>query len=175
MIISDTNILSSLAVAEAFDLLFQLFSYTQIYIPPAVYRELQAGLDRNQTHLEAVLQAVDAGGLQILELSAQEQDLARNLPRKLKAGECEAIALAKNRPAYLLSNDKRAVRYCNENGIKTLDLATVLNLLWTRRVISKNEVRGLIEKMIQRENLQFTPSQRARVFAPHRRHRRHKS
>ena len=60
MIISDTNILSSLAVAEAFDLLFQLFSYTQIYIPPAVHRELQAGLDRNQTHLEPVLQAVDA-------------------------------------------------------------------------------------------------------------------
>ena len=172
IVISDTNILSSLAVADAFELLPRLFSRAELCIPPAVHRELQTGLSRKQTHLKIILQAVETNKLKVLELSSQEQELAQNLPGKLNAGECEAIALAQNRQAPLLSNDKRAIRYGDQSGIEVMDLPTLLNLLWTRRLISKNEVGQLIEKMAARENLKITPTQRARVFAPRWRQRR---
>jgi len=113
LVISDTNILSSLAAAEAVSLLFRLFPNTTIYIPPAVHLELQTGLTYGQTHLEPILQAI-GGKLQILHLSENEQELAQGLPRKLNAGEREAIALSKNRRSRLLSNDKQAVRYCRQ-------------------------------------------------------------
>ena len=166
IIISDTNILSSLALADGFDLLFQLFSRADIKIPPAVHQELKVGLERQQIHLEIVLQAIDTGKLQILHLSSEEEKLTKDLPRKLNAGESEAIALSQTRKAPLLSNDKRAINYCKRNKVEVIDLPTILNLLWTRQIIKKREVDLLIKKMKERENLKLTESQRNRVFAP---------
>ncbi len=169
IVISDTNILSSLAAAEALPLLFQLFPKTQILIPPAVEQELQAGLQRKQSHLDSVFQALTAGHLSVRSLSAKESALAQNLPRKLNTGECEAIALAQSRQSPLLSNDKRAIRYCQQNEIEALDLATLLNLLWVRQIISKKEVEVMIRKMEKIEGLTLNPEQRQRVFASRRR------
>lgn len=165
LIISDTNILSSLAAGEALSLLFRLFPNASIFIPPAVHRELQTGLAYGQKHLEAILQAVGAK-LQILHLSENEQKLAQELPKKLNAGEREAIALSKNRRGRLLSNDKHAVRYCKQNGISVLDLSLVLRLLWTRKVVSQTEVKALIDKMKIVENLQLSPIALKTIFAP---------
>ncbi|MCI0694462.1 hypothetical protein L0337_20935 [candidate division KSB1 bacterium] len=124
LVISDTNILSSLAAGESLPLLFRLFPNATIFIPPAVHRELQTGLAYGQKHLEVILHAV-GGKLQILHLSENEQKLAQGLPKKLNAGEREAIVLSKNRRGRLLSNDKQAVRYCKQNGISVVDLALV--------------------------------------------------
>jgi predicted nucleic acid-binding protein len=102
--------------------------------------------------------------------------LAQSLPRKLNIGECEAIAMAKTRGAPLLSNDKRAIRYCQQYNIEVLDLVTILNLLWTRQIISKKQVEVLIQSMEKVEGLTLNQVQRQRVFAsPTRRHRRRKS
>ena len=46
IIISDTNILSSLAAGNALFLLRKLFTHSKIYIPPAVEIELQQGFSR---------------------------------------------------------------------------------------------------------------------------------
>ncbi len=81
----------------------------------------------------------------------------------------EAIVLAQTRRAALLSNDKRAIRYCQEQGIRAIDLPNLLRLLWTRRIISRSEVEQLITKMEQVENLTLTQSQRSNIFAPSRR------
>ncbi|HMR67821.1 MAG TPA: hypothetical protein PKE64_27740 [Anaerolineae bacterium] len=172
IVVSDTNILSSLAAGECFPLLYQLFPGARIGIPPAVEQELQLGLDRGQRYLTAVLQAVSDGQLAVLPLSAAEQVLAQSLPRKLNAGECEAIAIGKNRGAPLLSNDQQAIRYCRQNKIEALDLATILNLLWTRQIISIKQVEGLIHRMERVEGLTLNQVQQQRVFAPRRRPRK---
>ena len=93
------------------------------------------------------------------------------MPHKLNRGECEAIAVAHYRQAPLLSNDKRAVRYCLDNGITVLDLPAILNLLWTQKIVAKEQIDSLIQKMAARERLILTETQRQRVFAP-RAHRR---
>lgn len=50
LVISDTNILSSLAAGQGFHLLSRLFPGKVIYIPPAVQKELQAGLVPEQMY-----------------------------------------------------------------------------------------------------------------------------
>ena len=164
--ISDTNILSSFSTGESLHLLFRLFANTTIHIPPAVHQELQAGLAYGQTHIEAVLKAIDAGKLQILPLSKNEQTLVQGLPKKLNTGECEAIALSKNRKCRLLSNDKQAVRYCHQNNIQVLDLPLLLRLLWTRSIVSQAEIKMLLDRMKSVENLQLSQKALAIVFAP---------
>ena len=166
LIVSDTNILSSFAAGEALYLFFRMFADKTIHIPPAVRQELSTGLAYGEKHLEAVLQAIDAGNLQILPLSKNEQTLAQGLPKKLNAGEREAIALSKNRKCRLLCNDKQAVRYCQKNNIQVLDLPLLLRLLWTRNIVSQAETNLLIDKMKAVENLQMSPKALATIFAP---------
>ena len=50
-----------------------------------------------------------------------------------------------------------------------LNLPDILRLLWVRRIVSRDEVRELITKMEQVENLILTEAQRTEIYAPHRR------
>ncbi len=129
-------------------------------------------MQREQSHLTAVFRALTTDHLSVQPLSAKESALAQNLPRKLNSGECEAIALAQSRQAPLLSNDKRAIRYCQQYGIEALDLATLLNLLWVKQITTKKEVEIMILKMEKTEGLRLNPAQQQRVFTP--RQRRHR-
>ncbi len=165
IVVSDTNILSSLAAVEALHYLFKLFPKADVCIPPSVQQELQIGLDRQQMYLVSIFQAIHAEQIHVLALSLQEQQLSENLPRKLNRGECEAIALSQYRSAPLLSNDKRAIRYCLDNGITALDLPAILNLLWTQRIVTKEQIHDFIQQMYIQERLTLSDAQLQRVFA----------
>ncbi len=169
LVISDTNILSSLAAGESLSLLLRLFPNRLIYIPPAVYQELQVGLDRGNAYLNLVLQAIATDKIQLLDLSITEQQIVKTLPEALNLGECEAIALSQNRKARLLSNDKKAIRYCQQKRIKVVNLADLLRQFWIRRLVLKGEVEQLIKAMEPREKLVLNPAERAKIFTPHRR------
>jgi predicted nucleic acid-binding protein len=171
IIISDTNILSSLAAANALDRLQRLFARSTLCIPPSVRDELQLAVERGRVYLEVLATAIAAGEIPVLELTEVERTLATTLPRKLGTGECEAIVLCQQRRLPLLCNDRRAVRYCQTNGIDVVDLPTVLRLFWTRQVATRSEVEQIISRMEQVERLMLRAEQRTAIFAPQRRRR----
>jgi predicted nucleic acid-binding protein len=168
-IVSDTNVLSSLAAANALDRLQRVFSRSTLSVPPAVRDELQAAITRGRTYLEPLFAAIAAGEIVVLALTEAEHALTTTLPRKLGAGEREAIALCQQRHLPLLTNDRRAVRYCQTNGIDAIDLPLVLRLLWSRQVTTRTEVEQIISRMEQVERLSLSAEQRAAIFAPPRR------
>ena len=170
-IVSDTNMLSSLAAANALARLQRLFARSTLSVPPAVRDELQVAVERGRTYLEALTAAITAGEIPVLALTEAEHALATMLPRKLNAGEREAIALCQQRGLPLLCNDRRAVRYCQTNGIDVVDLPTVLRLFWTRQVATRTEVEQIISRMEQVERLTLSAGQRDAIFAPQRRRR----
>jgi predicted nucleic acid-binding protein len=137
-----------------------------LHLAISVRQELQAGYDKGKTHLALVLQAIDARQIEVVALSSDEEQELEGYPQKLNLGERQAIALAQSRHATLLSNDKRAVRYCQQQNIRVVNLVDILRLLWIRRVASQDEVGAIIEKMQLVENLTLTPAQQAIVFAP---------
>lgn len=166
LIISDTNILSSLAAGDALPLLFRLFPNQPIYIPPAVHQELLAGLSR-RSYLIAVSEALAQAQIQVLSLSAVEHELAQQLPSRLNRGECEAIALTQSRHTNLLSNDKRAVRYCQAQKLAVVDLADLLRLFWRNHLASYTQVEQLLIQMERVENFVLSEDDRAKIFAPY--------
>lgn len=170
-IVSDTNILSSLAAANAFGELQRLFTRSTLSIPPAVPDELQEAVDRGRTYLDILSTAIAAGDIPVLALTDHERTLLSTLPRRLNAGECEAIAICQQRHVPLLSNDRRAVRYCQANGIDVVDLPAILRLFWTRQLTTRADVEHLIIRMEQIERLMLSDEQRAAIFAPQRRRR----
>jgi predicted nucleic acid-binding protein len=134
---------------------------------------LQIGLTRGNTYLSPVLQAIAANQIEVIDLSSAEKSLMSGMPAKLNAGESEAIAFSQTRRATLLSNDKRAIRYCERQSIKVLNLADILRLLWIKRVITQKEVKSLIAKMKAVEGLTLSRAALNTIFAPRRR-RRHR-
>lgn len=169
IVVSDTNILSSFAAGDAFPLLLRLFARSQVCVPPSVHQEIQAGFDKGNAYLDLVLRAIASGQIDVLTLSSAEAQALRAYPQKLNLGERQAIALAHSHHATLLSNDKRAVRYCLQQQIRVVNLVDILRLLWLYDIASRDEVRTIIEKMQIVENLTLTPAQQAVVFAPRQR------
>ena len=165
IVISDTNVLSTLAAGAAFPALCRLYGKHSLAVPPSVQVELQAGLEQGKTYLQPVLEAVLIGQIKIVLLSAEEEFLTFNFPFNLGAGEREAIALAQTRQAILLSNDKEAVRYCQQKGVRVVSLVSLLRLLWVEQVMSVDEVRALIRRAGEAEKLTLTPKQMSVIFA----------
>jgi predicted nucleic acid-binding protein len=169
IVVSDTNILSSFAAGDSLPALLHLFARSTLCIPPSVQDELQVGLDKGRNYLEPIFRAITAHQIEILSLSSDEEQSLQSYPQRLNLGERQAIALAQTRNAVLLSNDKRALRYCQQQHLRTVDLVGILRLLWVRQIMSQDEVRTLMTKMEQVENLVLTPAQQQAIFAPPRR------
>lgn len=163
MIVSDTNTLSSFAAARALDLLFAALHVEVIYVPPAVQAELSAGIERRIVHLQQIQDLFDAGRLQVVELTEDEDVFQSSLPATLGRGEREGIALAVGRGARLLTNDNRALRICRCHNIPHLNLNALLRLLWLEGVATKAKVRTLMTRMTKVEGLVF--KDRGEIFA----------
>lgn len=172
IIVSDTNILSSFASADALNLLPELFPDDTIHIPPAVEKELQVALLYGKAHVERVIEALEAGDIQRITPTEAERKRMAALPAKLHDGEREAIVICQARNHLFLTNDKRAVSYCKLNRIDTLKLEMLLRLLWIRRIMSQDEVKTLIGTMGTVEKLVLSKKQCDIIFAPRRAHRR---
>jgi predicted nucleic acid-binding protein len=161
--------LSSFAAGDALQVLLRLFAKSKIYIPPAVLEEVQVAIDKGRTYLNTLLQAITDHQIIVLPLTTDEIRSLDSLPRRLNAGERQAIVLAQYRQGVLLSNDRRAVRYCEQQGIRSLELVDILRLLWVRRILSRRDVQLLIEQMQRVERLTLTTKQQSVIFGSHRR------
>ena len=166
IIVSDTNILSSLTAGESLTAFMRLYQRDKLIIPPSVQQELQAGFERGKTYLQQVLQAIQTRQIEALPLSAEEELMTYKYPGGLNEGEREAIALAQRRKATLLSNDMEAQRYCAQRDIRVLTLADVLRALWIEQILSPDEVRNAMSRMEQVETHSFTANQLTGIFAP---------
>jgi predicted nucleic acid-binding protein len=165
IVISDTNILSSMAAGDCLPALMRLFDQQGIAIPLSVQMEMQAGFERGQAYLQAVLLAIQIGQIEVLWLSPEEELLSLHYPSRLNEGERHAIAMAQTRKATLLSNDTRAIQYCQRKKIRHADLPDLLRLLWVRRIMSPEEVQGLIARMEQVEGLVLPAERLSVIFA----------
>ena len=166
IIISDTNILSSLAAGDALSALGMLYPKLRLVIPPSVLSELQAGLTAGMTHVQLVLEAIQRQQIEVIPLSAEEELLSYTYPADLGDGERESMALAQSRKALLLTNDGETIRYCLRRQWVVVSLNNLLRLFWTSGVMSPDDVKTLIAKMEQVERLRLTPDHLLKIFAP---------
>lgn len=165
-VISDANILSSLAAGDALDVLMELFPNDTIYISPAVEQELQVALEYGKHHVKYIFQALKNGEIQRIELTEAERMLITTLPTNLHASKQEGIAICQTRTHLFLSNHRRAIRYCEANDIRVVSLSVLLRALWTKDILFQDHVKDLIEAMADVEKLTLKQSQHDFIFAP---------
>jgi predicted nucleic acid-binding protein len=69
IVVSDTNVLSSLAAGDSLPALLRLFARSTLCIPPSVRDELQVGLDKGKTYLEPIFRAAITQQIDVVPLS----------------------------------------------------------------------------------------------------------
>ena len=155
MIIIDNNILSTFAKIGRLDILFRLFPQRQIAIVPAVYDELRIGIRKGYVQLEDVMAMVEKKSIRLITLTEAEIFLKPTLPVSFDEGELESVAVCKSREKPLLTNERSVKNWCIKEDIKYADLPDLLRACWQSTVMSKKEVKSLIEDIEEKDNITF--------------------
>ena len=138
IVVSDTGPLIALAKVNSLSVLKHLFG--QIYIPPAVYRELLAKTGPEAERLDDALAefiAVTATPPVPLEVATATA--------RLGSGEKQAVALAYERGALLLIDDRQGRSAAQRLGIMVSGVVGVLLQAKAAGLVSS--VRALLDEM----------------------------
>jgi len=155
MVLADTNILSTFAQIDQLSLLLRLFGNQRVGVVPAVYAEFQAGVKKGYTDLQTVVKLIQQGRIDLVTPNAQEvfqQDL---LPASFDAGERETLAVAKSRGHAILTNETQVKNWCNRERIEYWDLPGLLRALWRINLVTREQVRSLIDQIEARDRIVF--------------------
>lgn len=155
MILCDTNIFSTFAKINQLELLLRLFAHDEIAVVPAVYEELQEGVRRGYVLLQAAIAYVQQGEIAILTPNTQEIFDKDALPRSFDAGERETIAVAQSRRYVILTNETHIKNWCKCSGISHWDLPQVLRAMWRTNLLTKEQVRSLVEQIEIKDRVVF--------------------
>ncbi len=155
MILVDTNILSTFAKIDRLELLFKVFRQKRLCISPNVFQELKDARDKRYDFVEPIFDLLQYHKLKLLPLEEDEYMLMLQLPKYLGKGELDSIAICTRRNYSLLSNERKVIKFCEENGIDHFDLNGILNALWMFDIVSKEEVVLIIKEMEEKDNLKI--------------------
>ena len=155
MLLCDTNILSTFAKIDQMELLLQLFVRDELAVVPAVYEELQEGIRRGYASLQVANAHIQQGQITILVPNAREIFDKDALPRSFDAGERETIAVAKSRGYAILTNETHVKNWCERNGMVYWDLPRILRALWRTNILTKEQVRRLVEQIEMKDRVVF--------------------
>lgn len=140
MIVADASTLILLARIGHLELLREAVGEREVWIPEAVTWELQVP---GKPGVEALEKALNDW---IRVVRVQDQKRVEGLPKRLGRVEREAIALAVEHGAVLLSDDRAARREAQRQGVKVTGLLGVLLIAKGRGVIP--EVKPMLDELI---------------------------
>jgi len=148
MIVVDTTVLSNLARVNRIDLLKKL--HVQIVLPSQVHEEILKGITAGYSFLEEADKVVEADWVKLAVLEDErERTLFRNLLDIVGYGEAAGIAIAKERNLVFFSDDRKARRVAQDQGVKISGTLGMLELLVEEGKLSIGEADEILSKMIQ--------------------------
>jgi len=134
MIISDSSTLIILSDLNKLNLLSNLFS--QIFIPPAVYQEINAKK-----------KMILPNFIEIREVKNSE--MVENLNMILDLGESQAIALALEMDLKLIIDEKKGRKIAMNQGITITGLLGIIYLNIKKGFITENEAKLFLNNAIE--------------------------
>nr|AGF93347.1 nucleic acid binding protein [uncultured organism] len=154
MILVDTNILSTFAKVDSLDLLRKMFG--KMHISPNVFEEVKRAEELGYPHAENILAWVRDDIISIACPNESEIELMDKVPSSFGRGERDCVAMAMKRDALIVTNERKVLNYCEENDLAHVRLNTILRELCKKEIMKEKEVRFLINKMEEEDNLIIT-------------------
>lgn len=139
-VLLDANVLSRLAQIGKVDVLPRALA-NRCTIAPAIYDELEAGVNAGVSYLRAVTALVQLGDIQVLDLDVEDQQFIAAAPRKLARGEAEGIAICRRLGLVFVTHDRKAANYCERAGVTCLHFSILVEALHRRGLLTDTEAK----------------------------------
>jgi predicted nucleic acid-binding protein len=142
-VIADTDILNTFGKLGR--LHFLQLRFDQVYIAPAIWRELGRAAQLRFTWVASVQRAV-----LLLLLTANESRAMESLTSlypQLGSGEIESFVLAQTHHLACLTNDRQAKVVAQALGLSYLDLEEILRAFKTRKLLTTATLTALIAQI----------------------------
>ena len=142
------------------DLLILLFQ-EKMAITPKVRDEILAPLVYGYTFPLEVIPKIRTVplGIEALEEFARFQENVA-----LGRGELEAIAFCKAEKCIFATNDIRAREFAKVVGVSVISLQAILKALWKKELKTKKEVREILERIKEADNLVVSRKVEEEIF-----------
>lgn len=152
MILLDTNVLSTFGKINRLNLLFDIFK-EDICISSNVLDEIKNADEQGYSFADKVISLIDEGKIMVISSSQEERQYMVTLPLSFGSGERDSVAIAKKRRGVFVTNEKRLWNFCETEEIDFLTLNNLLKLLWKDKILTKEEVRKLIDEIEEKDNI----------------------
>ncbi len=143
-ILLDANALSRLARVGRIELIPQVFP-GRCYLSPAIYREIEAGMEAGVVYLEPVIVQVRQRGLRVLAVEEADRTYMASLPGRLALGEAEGIALCHRLGMVFVTHDRKAANFCDREGVRCLHFRTLVDTLQKRGLLTAEQAWQALE------------------------------
>lgn len=147
MIVVNATVLSNLARANRMNL---LEDYGQVIIPSQVYEEILKGIAAGYDFLKRADEIVEAAWVELAILETEKaRALFKSLLDVVGYGEAAGIAIAKERDSLFFSDDRKARRVAQDQGVRISGTLGMLKLAVEEGNLSIREADEILSKMIQ--------------------------
>lgn len=148
-VIIDTDILSTFCKIGKLELLQRLFRRSIIIIAPSVYKEIREAVQ------SGLLSYSPPARFSRIKLEPAERRLAKEIHerRRFGQGDCECIAIARQRKCLLLTNDQQAQREADLLSVEYINLLLILRELWKTGMMTRDQVIGLAREIEDKDKI----------------------
>jgi len=149
VVVCDSGPLIYLSRVGQVQLLRKLFG--SVLIPPSVYQETVGEAKAlRKPGTSTIEKAINDGWIQVIDISPSEMDLVKKLAENesIENEDAEVIFLAKKHSTSLVTNDKWIAKIAVSLGINTLWTTTLILLAIRKKMISKNQGRDTLRKLV---------------------------
>ncbi len=160
MIIFDADILSIFAKVEEIDVLKHLLG-DKLVMTPKIRDEISVPLEYGYTFPLQVISKIKTIPLN-REVLEEYERLQQNF--SLGKGELEAIAYCKTEGCVFATNDIKAREFAKGEGVSVISLQAILKALWKKEIKSKEEVKELLKKIKETDNLNVSVETEREIF-----------
>ena len=154
-VLLDTNILSTYAKIENLDFLFRYTGRMVLYISTNVWSEIEEADYLGYRFIESVIGMINEEKLLVLPMNENEFKWCMSLPPSFGKGERDSLAICKFRNGSFLTNEKKIIRFCDKESIPALDLPTILRHSWRKGLLTRDEVRAMIQVIEEKDKVTF--------------------
>ncbi|MFP4608169.1 MAG: hypothetical protein ACOCTR_05145 [Candidatus Natronoplasma sp.] len=154
-LICDTDLLSVFAKVEKLELLQKAFPEGEFLISESVFDELLFSMEEGFEFPERIFQMCE-----ITSLQHNEVDLYRKRRKKSKfltisKADLRTLIIAKERNLPILSNDKRLLKFAEEEELLALDIYDIFQILFKKEILTEKDIRDIIFKMEEKDKTNF--------------------
>ena len=144
----DTVVLSNFLLSDSLFLIKKRYNGKGV-IASEVYGELSAGF-ASYPQLQHVDKLIDSGVLELTSLSRKELKIYKQLIGHLGRGEASCIAIADNRNATMVSDDRAARSQCIQMNIPITGTIGILKASVTDGLLTAAKADEILQKMIEK-------------------------